>query len=410
MAGLYIHIPFCVRKCGYCDFYSEAGKLHLLDDYLEALLTEAGKYRGPGFDTHVIARPPSKNVIARPSLSFVIARPKAAAICPEDGQYRGPGFDTLYIGGGTPSLLGAAGLEQLMRGLSSCLGLSNLDEATIEANPDTAGGEFLDAAVACGISRLSIGVQSLNDAELTKSGRLHNAVQALAAIAKARECGFEDISADIIVGLPGQTPESLENTLGRLVNSAVTHISAYCLSVEQGTGFDKHPPSDLPDDDAQAGLFELAARYLKDNGFVHYEISNFARSGRECRHNLNYWRGGEYLGLGAGAASHLEGRRFKNSADLDGYIKAPLASQCESEELGAQAKSAEEAMLRLRLLEEGLDIADLVARYGEINTAGLQRRLHKLADDKMLDRDGTRYRLPPGMVMASNRVFIEIID
>jgi len=367
MAGLYVHIPFCVRKCGYCDFYSEAGQLHLLDDYLNALLTEAG-------------------------------------------QYRGPGFDTLYIGGGTPSLLGAAALERIMGGLAACLDLSNLDEATVEANPDTAGSEFLGAALACGISRISIGVQSLNDIELNKSGRLHNAVQALAAIAKARECGFENISADIIVGLPGQTLQSLENTLCGLIHAAVTHISAYCLSIEPGSGFAAHPPQNLPDDDAQAGLFEFAARYLKDNGFVHYEISNFARPARECRHNLNYWRGGEYLGLGAGAASHLNRRRFKNAADLHKYIEAPLALQCEAEELDAEAKSAEEAMLRLRLLEEGLDISSLAARYGIASIYNLQKRLNKLADDKMLDREGTRYRLPPERVMASNRVFIEVIN
>ncbi len=367
MTGLYVHIPFCVRKCGYCDFYSEAGQLHLLGDYLNALLMEAG-------------------------------------------QYHGPFFDTLYIGGGTPGLLGVAGLERMMGGLSGCLDLSNLGESNIEANPDSAGGEFLDAALACGMNRLSIGVQSLNDDELTRSGRLHNAVQALAAIARARECGFEDISADVIVGLPGQTLQGLENTLGRLVDSAVTHISAYCLSIEPGSGFAAHPPPDLPDDDAQVGLFELAARYLKENGFVHYEISNFTRPGRECRHNLNYWRGGDYLGLGAGAASHLEGRRFKNAADLDGYIKAPLASQCEAEELGAGAKSAEEAMLRLRLLEEGLDISSLAARYGKANTAGLHRRLNRLADDNMLARAGTCYRLPPERVMTSNRVFIEVIN
>jgi oxygen-independent coproporphyrinogen-3 oxidase len=364
---LYVHIPFCARKCSYCDFYSEAGKLHLLDDYLEALLTEAG-------------------------------------------QYRGLSFDTLYIGGGTPSLLGTAALEQLMGGLAACLDLSNLGEATVEVNPDSAGGEFLGAALACGISRLSIGVQSLNDGELTKSGRLHNSAQALKAIEIARGCGFEDISADVIVGLPGQTRDSLENTLGSLIDSAVTHISAYCLSVERGTEFDMRPPPDLPDDDAQAGLFGFATRYLKENGFVHYEISNFARPGRECRHNLNYWRGGEYLGLGPGAASHLNGRRFKNAADLHKYIEDPLAMQCEAEELDAEAKSAEEAMLRLRLLEEGMDSGILAARYGQVNIIRLQRRLDKLADDKMLAREGTRYRLPPEMVMTSNRVFIEIIN
>jgi oxygen-independent coproporphyrinogen-3 oxidase len=367
MAGLYVHIPFCVRKCGYCDFYSEAGRLHLLDDYLKALLTEAEKYRG---------------------------------LC----------FDTLYIGGGTPSLLGVVVLEQMMRGLLDCFDLSKLGEATIEVNPDTAGGEFLGAAVDCGISRLSIGVQSLNDDELTKSGRLHNAGQALKAIDIARECGFEDISADIIVGLPGQTRGSLENTLRGLVHSELTHISAYCLSVEPGCEFARHPPPDLPDDDVQAGLFEFAARYLKDNGFMHYEISNFALPGRECRHNLNYWRGGYYLGLGPAAASHLNGRRSKDTADLDKYIEGPLASQCEAEELDGEAKSAEEAMLRLRLLEEGLDFSSLAARYGIANTYNLQKRLNKLADDGMLDRMGTRYRLPPDRVMTSNRVFIDIIN
>ena len=392
MPGLYIHIPFCVSKCYYCDFYSEAGKLHLLGDYLNALLMEAGQYRGPGFDTHVIARP------------------KAAAICPEAGQYRGPGFDTLYIGGGTPSLLGAAGLEQLMNGLAGCFDLTKLHEATVEANPDTANSEFLDAAVGCGISRLSIGVQSLNDDELAKSGRLHNAGQALAAIAKARDCGFEDISADIIVGLPGQTPGSLENTLCGLLHSAVTHISAYCLSVEPGSEFARHTPPGLPDDDAQAGLFELAARYLKENGFVHYEISNFAVPGNECLHNLNYWRGGEYLGLGPGAASHIQGKRFKNAACLDKYIDNPVAIDKEEETLDAAHKSAEEAMLRLRLLQEGLDLAGLSARYGQANMGRLSDRLNKLAGQKMLLKAGHKYRLPPDMVLTSNQVFSQVIN
>jgi oxygen-independent coproporphyrinogen-3 oxidase len=367
MQGLYVHIPFCVRKCYYCDFYSEAGKLHLLDDYLKALLTEAE-------------------------------------------QYRGLSFDTLYIGGGTPSLLGAAPLEEMMRGLSGRCDLSHLEEATVEANPDTASGEFLEAAVACGISRLSIGVQSLNDDVLRKYGRLHNAGQALKAIAMAAECGFEAISADVIVGLPGQTQKSLENTLCSLLNTAVVHISAYCLSIEEGTVFAHHPPKDLPDDERQAEIFEFAACYLKENGFVHYEISNFALPGRECRHNLNYWKGGEYLGLGPSAASHLNGRRFKNTPDLQKYIVEPQADGCESEKLNEESKLAEEAMLRLRLLEEGLDISSLAPRYGQDNTSRLQKRLNKLADDKMLTRVGIQYRLPPERVMTSNRIFIEIIN
>lgn len=366
MPGLYVHVPFCVRKCLYCDFYSETGKLHLLDDYLKAMLAEAVGHRGRA-------------------------------------------FGSLYIGGGTPSILGATALGQMMQGLAGCLDLSVLEEATVEVNPDTAGKEFLCSALACGIGRISIGVQSLNDDELARSGRLHNACQALEAIQASSSCGFEDISADIIVGLPGQTRQSLENTLQGLLSTRVTHVSAYCLSIEDGSEFASHPPEGLATDEEQAELFELAAGCLKENGFIHYEISNFSLPGHECRHNLNYWRGGEYLGLGPGAASHLGGRRYKNPSDLQKYVAGGPAAVTDIEMLGKDSKAAEEAMLRLRLLEEGLDINELARRYGPSNVDSLRKRLDKLADDKMLLREGTRYRLPAEMLMTSNRVFVEVI-
>jgi len=367
MTGLYVHIPFCVSKCYYCDFYSEAGKLDMLEAYVDALLIEAKLYKG--------------------------------AL-----------FNTLYIGGGTPSLLGVRGLESLIAGLSRCFDLTNLEEATIEVNPESADTGFLQAALACGINRLSIGVQSLNNSELKKAGRIHNAQQAIQALSAAFDCGFENVSADIIIGLPGQTQQGLEDTLHNLVSTGLAHISAYCLSVEDGTAFAQCPPKDLVDDESQAGMFEFAAGCMKQHGYVHYEISNFAVPGSECLHNLNYWRGGEYLGLGPGAASHIKGKRFKNAACLDQYIHDTAAVEREEEVLDAAHKSAEEAMLRLRLLQEGLDLASLSVRYGQSNIGCLSDRLNKLAGEKMLVKAGNKYRLPPDKVLTSNQVFIQVIN
>ncbi|MCX6007547.1 MAG: radical SAM family heme chaperone HemW, partial [Chloroflexi bacterium] len=335
MAGLYIHIPFCVRKCHYCDFYSVPGKTALLDSYLDALFLEAGKYR--------------------------------------DME-----FETLYIGGGTPSILGPKRLEALIKGLSQHLDMGHLQEASIEVNPESADADFLSMAFSLGINRISIGVQSLNDNELKKAGRIHNARTAIDAIDTAARCGFENISADVIIGLPGQTAESLVTTLTQLEIRRLTHLSAYCLSIEKNTPFAVSPPEDLVEDDGQAILFEEVVQYLRQHGFKHYEISNFSLRGKECLHNLNYWRGGEYVGLGPSAASHINGRRMKNSASLERYLEGPLTIEVEEEELGPAAKMAEEAMLRLRLLEEGLELKNLERRYACVNVGELKSRLDKM--------------------------------
>jgi oxygen-independent coproporphyrinogen III oxidase len=367
MSGLYVHIPFCVSKCRYCDFYSVAGQDGLLDRYISVVLQESEKYRNMQ-------------------------------------------FTTLYIGGGTPSLLGVQRLERLMDGLSERLDLHNLTEASMEVNPESAGGEFLKAALCLGINRISIGVQSLCDDELRKSGRIHNARQALDAVNSAVGCGFAGVSADVIVGLPGQTPESLAETLSSLCDTGLTHLSAYCLSVEEHTPFFKSPPADLPDDAAQSDLFNLAVNHLKKRGFVHYEISNFSLPGRECRHNLNYWRGGEYAGLGPSAASHLGGIRLKNAPDLPAYLRDPLGIAVDVDLLNAGGRIAEEAMLRLRLLEEGLDLKDLARPQAESYCSEIRGRLDRLADEHLLVRTGSRYRLPPEGVLTANQVFLNVID
>ena len=378
MTGLYVHIPFCVSKCAYCDFYSVAGRLDLVPSYLDAVLAEARRHAG---------------------LSF----------------------ETLYLGGGTPSLLEAGGLRRLMEGLGRSLDLSRVTEATIEVNPESASEDCLRMALELGFRRVSIGVQSLSDAELRSVGRAHSAGQAAQAVSRAVELGFADVSADAMVGLPGQgsapamaegggeAPGSLEPTLRTLVSLGVSHISLYCLSVEPGTPLALQLRGGLPSEDEQADLFEGARGLLQDLGFVHYEISNFCRPGRECRHNVNYWRGGEYLGLGPSGASHLGGRRWKNPADLDAYLRHPGAATEDVEELGPGEKAAEEAMLRLRLLGEGLAADEMVERFGPEAMKGVLSRLDALTADGLLVRDGSRYRLPPGRVLTCNPILARVL-
>ncbi|MBI4283163.1 MAG: radical SAM family heme chaperone HemW [Chloroflexi bacterium] len=367
MRGLYIHIPFCVQKCRYCDFYSLPGRLSARQSYVDAVLRESEAYAGMS-------------------------------------------FQTMYLGGGTPSLLGSKLVTELICGLSRSLDLAEVVESTIEVNPESATREFLEAIKGAGINRVSIGVQSLADSELKAAGRIHTAAQALETVILAKRLGFQAVSADLIIGLPGQTWSTLRRALETLVHAGIEHLSLYCLSLEEGTPLAQNPPDDLPSDDQQAELFQYASSFLGGHRYVHYEISNFALEGYECRHNLNYWRGGEYLGLGPAAASHLDGKRFRNRADLNDYLEQPNGLTEDSEELPAKDKAAEEAMLRLRLLVEGIEVSQLRARFGQENIAALINRLAGMADDGRLIGDGGRYRLPPARVLTSNPILAEVIE
>ncbi|MFH1382120.1 MAG: radical SAM family heme chaperone HemW [Chloroflexota bacterium] len=366
MRGLYIHVPFCVRKCRYCDFYSLPGQLDTVAPYVDAVLRESLTYKG---------------------LSS----------------------QTMYLGGGTPSLLGAKHLKKLIDGLRESLDLSDVTEATIEVNPDSTTRELLETAKDAGINRVSIGVQSLDDSELQSVGRVHTATQAMDAIKLTKRLGFNAVSADLIVGLPGQTWLTLHNSLERLVDVGIEHLSLYCLSLEEGTPLAESPPDNLPSDDTQAELFEQASRFLDGNRFIHYEISNFALQGFECQHNLIYWHGDEYLGLGPAAASHLDGKRFRNRADLDAYISHPTGQMEDVEELFGEEKAAEEAMLRLRLLEEGIKIDELTAKFGQDNVTSLIARLDGMVRDGRLTYDGSTYRLAPARILTSNPIFADVL-
>ena len=366
MRGLYIHIPFCVKKCSYCDFYSLPGRLEAIENYVSAILAEARSYTG---------------------LSF----------------------HTLYLGGGTPSLLGAEHLRNLIGGLRESLDLGGLVEATVEVNPESATLEFLRATIDTGINRVSFGVQSLNDRELESVGRLHTAARAIDAVTFARNLGFTSISADLIIGLPGQTWSTLGTALETLVRLGVNHLSVYCLALAEGTLLAQRPPGNLPSDDMQVELFELARAFLMGQGFIHYEISNFALKGHECLHNLNYWRGGEYLGLGPAAASHLQGRRSMNRHALDSYLENPIGQTEYVETLDGKEKAAEEAMLRLRLLVEGINPGVLSGRFSPATIEILVSRLDSLVMRGMLEYANSKYVLSTSRILTSNEIFQEVL-
>jgi oxygen-independent coproporphyrinogen-3 oxidase len=332
------------------------------------------------------------------------------AVLDECKAYGRMSFRTLYLGGGTPSLLGTGNMARLVDGLRNAFDLSQIEEATIEANPESATEEMLASALKAGFNRISIGVQSLADVELQSVGRIHTSEQAVDVIELAKRLGFQNISADLIAGLPGQTWDSLRNSIDKLISLGIGHLSLYCLSLEKDTPLAQNPPLNLPSDDAQAEMFEQARAFLNDKGFVHYEISNFSFAGRECLHNLNYWHGGEYLGLGPAAASHLGGKRFKNRAYLKAYLENPTGIVEEVEALDAPEKAAEEAMLRLRLLDEGLDVAEFARRHGRKNVRRLLARLDTLSQEGLLLFDGAKYRLDPSLVLVSNPILARVLQ
>jgi oxygen-independent coproporphyrinogen III oxidase len=366
MRGLYVHIPFCVHKCDYCDFYSLSGQLERLEIYLQALLKEAASY----------------------------------------GRRR---FETIFIGGGTPSLMGAAGVRSLMHGLRGIYQFTRNPEVTIEANPDSVNESFLHAAMENGINRISIGIQSLSDRELQSVGRVHNSQQAMEAIHLVQKAGFVNVSADVILGLPGQTWPSLATTLETITGMSLPHLSLYCLTVEPHTALADKPGVEMPGDDEQAEYYQQAVSRLEQLGYRHYEISNFAQPGYECRHNLNYWRAGEYIGLGTAAASYYRGWRYKNKADLDKYLADPLGQKDEMECLAPEDKAAEEAMLRLRLLDEGLKMDDLIDKYGDKNALTVASRLNHLSQKGWLERNGSRFRLHAQDALVSNPILAELM-
>lgn len=283
--SLYVHIPFCALKCKYCDFLSFDGESYgTMLRYVDSLCQEIKLY-APIADDYIVR--------------------------------------SVFIGGGTPSLLDEGLITNIMAFIRKTFALEKDAEITIEANPGTLRHQKLNGYKAAGINRLSIGLQSADDDMLRKLGRMHNYDQFVATFKAARRAGFNNINIDVMSGLPGQTIHSYVDTLSRVLEFGPEHISAYSLSIEEGTPFAKDPEilESLPPDMIDRRMYEITKKLFAAHGYDRYEVSNYARSGYECRHNMVYWTGGEYIGFGLGASSYFQGKRFNNVQDILQYIQ-----------------------------------------------------------------------------------------
>jgi oxygen-independent coproporphyrinogen-3 oxidase len=374
--GLYIHYPFCLRKCLYCDFNSVASSQLPPEEYVALLLGEMElRHRA-------------------------LPEPASAA--------------TLYLGGGTPSLMSPALVGRLVDAAAGRFGLQPDAEVTLEANPGTLTPEKLAGYRAAGVNRLSLGIQSFEDRLLTRLGRVHSAREAVLAFDAARRAGFANISIDLMHSLPGQSLPQWRAALERGIALGAEHISAYALSVEEGTPFARLFAAGelpLPGEEDAARMFEMTTELLSDAGYRHYEISNFARPGCASRHNSAYWSRESYLGFGAGAHSFLNldglGRRWKNACDLPGYAEALTRGtipEQEAELLTLDEALSESFFLGLRMLD-GIDLAKLTSLYPPEPLARHLAQVASLEASGALIRQGSRVRLAPGAVILANGVF-----
>ncbi len=371
--GIYIHIPFCKSKCEYCDFYSIGGSRdrRVTDDYLQALadhIREAGR------------------------------------LAPE---YL---VDTVYFGGGTPSFFGAENLEKILDEIHKSFRLSVEAEITLEANPDSVTLQAMKKLVRAGFNRISIGVQSDDDEMLKKLGRPHNFHQAKQALTLARQAGFGNISLDLMYGLPNQTLTAWKETVLRIVGLRPEHISCYALKVEEGTPLWSYKElANLPDDDTQADMYLAASDILRDYGYEHYEISNFAKKGFASKHNLKYWTGGEYLGFGPTAASDFAGKRFTILRDLQGYIqgiakKETVLSECET--IPARERAGEYVMLRLRT-SDGISAEEYERQY-LMPFAPLEKAMQRFREKGYAVYENDRWHLTEPGWLVSNQIILTL--
>lgn len=362
--GLYIHIPFCKAKCAYCDFYSLAHSEEKMDAYMAALLRHLEE-----------------------------VAPRAA----------GMQVDTVYFGGGTPSYLGAARLCRILQTVLRRYDVARDAEITLEANPDSAGDwKELRKLRRAGFNRLSLGVQSTDDALLRRIGRVHTYEQVQQAVMAARKAKFTNLSLDLIYGLPGQTMEDWQRTLADAVALGAEHLSCYGLKLEEGTPlWQQRQTLTLPDDDAQADMYLYTVAALGEMGYEQYEISNFAKSGKESRHNLKYWRMEEYAGFGPGAHSDFGGVRYGYVRDIDSYIAGRLVLS-ESETDSTLARDYEYVMLSLRTAA-GIDRQTFEKRYRQ-RFQPMEVLFEQYEKAGLASRTEGGWRLTPRGFLVSNSI------
>lgn len=390
--SLYIHIPFCSLKCSYCDFNSYARLEELIPPFVAALEVELRLWA-----------------------------PVAA----------GRPLRTVFFGGGTPSLLPPGDVQRIMDALRREYHLEPDAEVTLEANPGTVSEASLRALAEAGVNRLSIGVQSFHDDELTALDRIHSSAEAEACFRAARKAGFRRINLDLIYGLPGQTLDLWQANVERALALGPEHLSLYALTVEDGTKLAhdvERGVAQAPDPDLQADMYEWAQGRLARAGFVHYEISNWARPGEECRHNLVYWRNGEWLAFGPGAHGHWQGYRYAVVSSPRRYIEAVAATTAGGADYNAgperllrslrqvsfidrqtrQLQMADTAILALRL-NAGLDLAEFERRFGVSFESMHDRTIAEMTAAGLLERENGALRLTMRGRSLANEVFVRLL-
>ena len=394
--SLYLHIPFCHAKCHYCDFNSYAGMLGLRERYVAALARE-------------------------------IALAGDRALLPDGSRRR---CRTIFFGGGTPSLLSAAQVEELLAAARAAFAVDVDAEISLEANPGALEYGQLDAIRAVGVNRLSMGAQSFDAGLLRWMGRIHTPDEIARALGDARAAGFASVNLDFIYALPGQSLATWRETLDRALDLRPEHLSLYSLIVEEGTPLHRWVAQGRvqpADDDLAADMYELAAARLADAGYHQYEVSNWALPGHACRHNLTYWHNLPYIGLGAGAHSWYSGQRYSEARPIHDYlarVAASLAAEqverdeheralpggavVESEAIAGEMQMAETAMLGLRLID-GIDQRAFARRYGQEFDAVFGARLTEVEAAGLIERAGDWLRLTERGRLLGNEVFARVL-
>lgn len=378
---LYIHIPFCAKKCDYCDFLSGPASEMVSHGYVEQLIEEI-KCQGKSCQGYDVV--------------------------------------TIFIGGGTPSILRAGEIQAIMEAVKKSFSVEPSAEITIEVNPGTVTKDKLSTYRACGINRISIGLQSANDQELKSLGRIHTYDEFLKTYQRVRVAGFTNVSVDLMSALPGQTLASWKSTLKKVAMLKPEHISAYSLMIEEGTPFYKRyhgKPGLLPSEDVEREMYYMTKAFLREQGYERYEISNYARPGRECRHNMGYWTGVEYLGLGLGASSYFGGCRFRNEANLDRYRKIRMQDEIGDvneklhlgkAELTDKDKMEEFMFLGLRLMR-GVSGSEFLRRFDQNMWNVYGDVLKKLEENHLIVVESPVVRLSEFGIDISNYVLSEFL-
>ncbi len=375
--GIYVHIPFCISKCPYCDFYSATDST-LVSKYTEAVTVHTEDYirSTSGYDV-----------------------------------------DTVYIGGGTPTSIPVSKLDRIIDCLYDNFNIRNDAEVTVEANPATVKASSLRRLRRTGVNRLSMGLQSANENELKALGRIHTFDDFADSFVDARKAGINNINVDLMYGIPHQTKDSLMESLKRVCEFEPEHISLYNLKIEDGTPFSKVEKKslDLPSEDAEWEMYVSAIEYLTENGWAQYEISNFARAGKQCLHNLRYWNCEEYLGFGPGAHSYFGGRRFAYKRDTEAYIKSvddPASVPdilSEDYAINPSERLGEYVMLRMRLTE-GIDTAAFATKFGVDFEKMFEKFLPLYVKNGFMTHKGRFYSFTAKGMYVSNYILSAMLD